>query len=77
MRRERIMEEFRHRSTEAKPWPTVRELTDHVGLTSSSTVQYHLNALLAEGRLVQHHATGSRTILLPARDEPCGECGRR
>jgi hypothetical protein len=77
LRRQRIMEEFRYRSIMAKPWPTVRELTDRVGLTSSSTVQYHLNALCAEGRLIQHHATGSRTILLPPRAEPCGECGRR
>jgi hypothetical protein len=40
-------------------------------------VHPHLAALVEEGRLVQHHATGSRTILLPPRPEPCGECGRR
>jgi hypothetical protein len=76
-RREQIMDEFRYRSIMAKPWPTVRELADQVGLASSSTVQVHLAVLIADGRLVQHHATGSRTILLPPLPEPCGECGRR
>jgi DNA-binding transcriptional ArsR family regulator len=80
--RKRILAVWQERSREALPTPTVCEIATAVGL-SSSTVQYHIDALLSAESLVQHRAYGSRTILLPTgwwredgRMEPCGECGR-
>ena len=82
-RQEQILAVYRERAREARPWPTVREVCEKVGLLSSSTVQSHQNVLIQHAALVQHHATGSRTIMLPRewwrpepQGEPCGECGR-
>lgn len=34
--------------------PTVREIGEGVGLSSTATVHHHLHELVAEGRLVMH-----------------------
>lgn len=50
----------RHARTHRYP-PTVREIGDAVGLSSSSTVQNHLNSLESKG-LIRRDPTKSRTV---------------
>ncbi len=47
--------------SEARFGPTVEELRETVGLSSRSTVQFHVNDLLADEYL--SHATGKRRTL--------------
>jgi repressor LexA len=50
------------RLTHAKGYPpTVREIGDAVGLSSSSTVQHYLDDLVYAGR-IRHEPTKARTI---------------
>ncbi|SEH77956.1 repressor LexA [Halobacillus karajensis] len=49
--------------------PTVREVGDHVGLTSSSTVHKHLNNLVEKGYLEKNEHS-PRTLRLPKNDSP-------
>lgn len=45
--------------------PTIREICDMTGLTSTSTVHYHISRLVAEGKLNIGDYKSSRTITVP------------
>lgn len=45
--------------------PTIREICDMTGLTSTSTVHYHISKLVAEGKLNIGDYKSSRTITVP------------
>jgi repressor LexA len=62
-RQEEIVEYLRSRSLEGGYPPSVREIGRAVGLSSSSTVQNHLNVLERKG-LIRRDPTKSRTVLL-------------
>ena len=48
--------------------PTVREIGDHMGWSSSSTTHYHLAALVREGLLKRHDASERRVLYRRAGD---------
>lgn len=62
-RQEEIVQYLRSRSIEGGYPPSVREIGRAVGLSSSSTVQNHLNVLERKG-LIRRDPTKSRTVLL-------------
>jgi repressor LexA len=62
-RQEEIVEYLRSRSLQGGYPPSVREIGRAVGLSSSSTVQNHLNVLERKG-LIRRDPTKSRTVLL-------------
>lgn len=62
-RQEEIVEYLRTRSLDGGYPPSVREIGRAVGLSSSSTVQNHLNVLERKG-LIRRDPTKSRTVLL-------------
>jgi repressor LexA len=62
-RQEEIVEYLRSRTLEGGYPPSVREIGRAVGLSSSSTVQNHLNVLERKG-LIRRDPTKSRTVLL-------------
>jgi repressor LexA len=62
-RQQEIVEYLRSRSLEGGYPPSVREIGRAVGLSSSSTVQNHLNVLERKG-LIRRDPTKSRTVLL-------------
>ena len=62
-RQEEIVEYLRSRSLEGGYPPSVREIGRAVGLSSSSTVQNHLNVLERKG-LIRRDPTKSRTVSL-------------
>lgn len=67
-RQQKILEFLQeHLETYSYP-PTVREIGRAVGLSSSSTVQNHLNALERKG-LIQRDPTKSRTVAIVGRGE--------
>ena len=67
-RQREILEYLRDRTREHRYPPTVREIGRAVGLSSSSTVQNHLNILERKG-LVRRDPTKSRTVeIVGARD---------
>lgn len=68
-RQEEIVEYLRSRSLEGGYPPSVREIGRAVGLSSSSTVQNHLNVLERKG-LIRRDPTKSRTVLLTAFSDP-------
>lgn len=45
--------------------PTIREICDLTGLTSTSSVHYHISRLVAEGKLNIGDYKSSRTITVP------------
>ena len=45
--------------------PTIREICDMTGLTSTSSVHYHISRLVAEGKLNIGDYKSSRTITVP------------
>jgi len=68
-RQREILEFLReHTRTRAYP-PTVREIGQAVGLSSSSTVQNHLNALEQKG-FIRRDPTKSRTVEVIGLDRP-------
>lgn len=62
-RQQEIVEYLRSRSLDGGYPPSVREIGRAVGLSSSSTVQNHLNVLERKG-LIHRDPTKSRTVLL-------------
>lgn len=62
-RQQEIIEYLRSRSADGGYPPSVREIGRAVGLSSSSTVQNHLNVLERKG-LIHRDPTKSRTVLL-------------
>ncbi len=62
-RQQEIIEYLRSRSVDGGYPPSVREIGRAVGLSSSSTVQNHLNVLERKG-LIHRDPTKSRTVLL-------------
>jgi repressor LexA len=62
-RQQEIVEYLRSRSLDGGYPPSVREIGRAVGLSSSSTVQNHLNVLERKG-LIRRDPTKSRTVLL-------------
>ena len=60
-RQREILEYLRDRTREHRYPPTVREIGRAVGLSSSSTVQNHLNVLVRKG-FVRRDPTKSRTV---------------
>ncbi len=62
-RQREIIEYLRQRSSTGGYPPSVREIGRAVGLSSSSTVQNHLNLLERKG-LIRRDPTKSRTVLL-------------
>jgi repressor LexA len=70
-RQREILEFLReHARTHAYP-PTVREIGQAVGLSSSSTVQNHLNALEQKGQ-IRRDPTKSRTVEVVGADHEAG-----
>ena len=63
--REKILALIRDHVADHGYGPTVRELCAGLGLRSTATVQYHLQALAREGRIVME-AGKKRSISLPA-----------
>ncbi len=49
--------------------PSVREICAAVGLKSTSTVQYHLNALVEEGLIERGDANQKRTLTISGRSQ--------
>lgn len=45
--------------------PTIREICEMTGLTSTSSVHYHISRLVAEGKLNIGDYKSSRTITVP------------
>ncbi|HVC39964.1 MAG TPA: transcriptional repressor LexA [Candidatus Dormibacteraeota bacterium] len=68
-RQQEIVEYLRTRSRDGGYPPSVREIGRAVGLSSSSTVQNHLNVLEKKG-LIRRDPTKSRTVLLTVTPEP-------
>ncbi|HXZ98944.1 MAG TPA: transcriptional repressor LexA [Candidatus Binatia bacterium] len=64
-----------HARTHAYP-PTVREIGMAVGLSSSSTVQNHLNSLEAKGH-IHRDPTKSRTVEVVGQEHTAGRNGPR
>ncbi|HUY08831.1 MAG TPA: transcriptional repressor LexA [Candidatus Dormibacteraeota bacterium] len=62
-RQQEIVEYLRSRSLDGGYPPSVREIGRAVGLSSSSTVQNHLNVLERKG-MIRRDPTKSRTVLL-------------
>jgi len=62
-RQQEILDYLRSRSRDGAYPPSVREIGRAVGLSSSSTVQNHLNLLERRG-LIRRDPTKSRTVLL-------------
>jgi repressor LexA len=62
-RQQEIVDYLRSRSHDGAYPPSVREIGRAVGLSSSSTVQNHLNVLERKG-LIRRDPTKSRTVLL-------------
>lgn len=54
--------------------PSVREIGAAVGLSSTSTVQQHLDALVRDGRLTRRDRR-VRTLALPQTAASCSHCG--
>ena len=63
-KREKILEFVTSFIAENHYAPSVREICGAVGLQSTATVHYHLNALREEG-LIQMDSMRKRTITLP------------
>ena len=75
-RQREILEYLReHARSHAYP-PTVREIGQAVGLSSSSTVQNHLNALEQKGH-IRRDPTKSRTVEVVGVDRPASAGGPR
>jgi repressor LexA len=74
-RQEEIVEYLRSRSLEGGYPPSVREIGRAVGLSSSSTVQNHLNVLERKG-LIRRDPTKSRTVLLTGFSAPSSGASR-
>ena len=70
-RQEKILEYIRHVTRVRNYPPSVREIGEAVGLSSSSTVHNHLNQLERRG-LIKRDASKSRTVQL-VQDEPIAE----
>ncbi len=70
-RQEKILEYIRHVTKVRNYPPSVREIGEAVGLSSSSTVHNHLNQLERRG-LIKRDASKSRTVQL-VQDEPIAE----
>ncbi|HVB14082.1 MAG TPA: transcriptional repressor LexA [Candidatus Dormibacteraeota bacterium] len=70
-RQQEIVEYLRSRSVDGGYPPSVREIGRAVGLSSSSTVQNHLNVLERKG-LIHRDPTKSRTVLLTDASGPPG-----
>jgi len=70
-RQEKILEYIRHVTRVRNYPPSVREIGEAVGLSSSSTVHNHLNQLERRG-LIRRDASKSRTVQL-VHDEPMAE----
>ena len=68
-RQRQILEFLRTHARQHSYPPTVREIGLAVGLSSSSTVQNHLNALENKG-LIRRDPTKSRTVEVVGADEP-------
>ncbi len=69
-RQQEIIDYLRSRSRDGGYPPSVREIGRAVGLSSSSTVQNHLNVLEKRG-LIRRDPTKSRTVLLTG-SQPMG-----
>ena len=65
-KRERILEYIIQFTRENGYSPSVREICEGVGLASTATVHYHLNALRQEGS-INMDGKKNRTISLPDR----------
>lgn len=65
-KRERILEYITQFTRENGYSPSVREICEGVGLASTATVHYHLNALRQEGS-INMDGKKNRTISLPDR----------
>ncbi|MGH7640741.1 MAG: transcriptional repressor LexA [Candidatus Dormibacteria bacterium] len=70
-RQAEILDYLRQRSQDGGYPPSVREIGRAVGLSSSSTVQNHLNLLERKG-LIRRDPTKSRTVLLTQHGSPRG-----
>ncbi|HUY08361.1 MAG TPA: repressor LexA, partial [Candidatus Dormibacteraeota bacterium] len=70
-RQQEIVEYLRSRNVDGGYPPSVREIGRAVGLSSSSTVQNHLNVLERKG-LIHRDPTKSRTVLLTDLSGPVG-----
>jgi SOS-response transcriptional repressor LexA len=59
-RQQQIIDIYRSHALAGRPAPTVRELARLIGLSSTCTVQHHVNALQAKGLLTDagHKARG-------------------
>ncbi|MFA6047128.1 MAG: hypothetical protein WC718_19255 [Phycisphaerales bacterium] len=55
--------------------PSIREICAAVGLQSTSTVVYHLENLVAAGRLKKVGSVRSHVRYVPTRDGSCWACG--
>ncbi|HVA21374.1 MAG TPA: transcriptional repressor LexA [Candidatus Micrarchaeia archaeon] len=73
-RQREILEFLRGRARNRSYPPTVREIGKAVGLSSSSTVQNHLNTLEGRG-YIRRDPTKSRTVELVQPAEPAGTSG--
>ncbi|HEY6537687.1 MAG TPA: transcriptional repressor LexA [Candidatus Dormibacteraeota bacterium] len=73
-RQQEIVEYLRSRSLDGEYPPSVREIGRAVGLSSSSTVQNHLNVLERKG-LIHRDPTKSRTVLLTGFPAPSMKSG--
>ena len=60
-RRELVFEFIKSRIARDGYPPTIREIMEGTGITTTSVVSYHLNALAREGRIVREPQK-SRTI---------------
>jgi len=65
-RRQLQILQFIHESVQSRGYsPTLREIAQAVGLTSQSTVSYHLNGLVEKGYLSRGHGLPRTTVELP------------
>lgn len=71
-RQQEIVDYLRSRSLDGGYPPSVREIGRAVGLSSSSTVQNHLNVLERKG-LIHRDPTKSRTVLLTDSSVPANQ----
>jgi len=71
-RQQEIVDYLRSRSSDGGYPPSVREIGRAVGLSSSSTVQNHLNVLERKG-MIHRDPTKSRTVLLTDSSVPANQ----
>ena len=67
--RRKVFEYVKESIDERGVAPSVREICIAVGLKSTSTVQYHLNALVEEGLLERGDANQKRTLTISGRNQ--------